>query len=129
MDKNIHPMAIKEASDLMNQFLGDVINDYRENEIKDWLQGLTFKDINEILQRPEHEQLRQNTFIIPFTYLHYAVVPNPKILGDLLLWLNQHAIVPNDNEVLKKTILHFNRIFKGKSAFIYDPNSGEHKSY
>jgi hypothetical protein len=129
MDKQTHPLSLPETQALMHQFLSDVIDDFREHEIKEWLQGLTISHIEEILQRPGHETLRTNPFIIPFVYLHYAVVPNAQIVEMLKHWLHQHPMMPKDNEILAKTKLHFDRIFKGKTSYIYDPNNGGHKSY
>jgi hypothetical protein len=44
-------------------------------------------------------------------------------------WLEKHPLIPSDNQVLQKTKLNFDRIFKGKTEFIHDPNIGGHKSY
>jgi hypothetical protein len=129
MDHNVHPLESDEAMMLMHRFLADVILDYRENEIKDWLQGLLLDDIHAILNRPGNEDLLKNAFIVPFTFLHYAVVPHEKMVDALQGWLNIHPFIPNDNTILQKTKLNFDRIFKGKTSFIFDPNNGGHKSY
>lgn len=129
MNNQHHPLESEEAMMLMHRFLADVIFDYRENEIKDWLQGLTISQIEAILNRPGNEDLLNNTFIIPFTFLHFAVVPNTSIVDRLKLWLDHHPLIPPTNEVLIKTKLNFDRIFKGKTEFIYDPKNGGHKSY
>jgi hypothetical protein len=129
MDHNVHPLESDEAMMLMHRFLADVIFDYRENEIKDWLQGLVLGDILSILNRPGNEDLSKNAFVIPFTFLHYAVVPNEHIIDALEKWLNIHPLIPKENTVLQKTKLNFDRIFRGKTSFIFDPNNGGHKSY
>jgi hypothetical protein len=129
MDHNLHPLESDEAMMLMHRFLADVILDYRENEIKDWLQGLLLDDIHAILNRPGNEDLLKNAFIVPFTFLHYAVVPHEQMVDALQGWLNIHPLIPNDNTILQKTKLNFDRIFKGKTSFIFDPNNGGHKSY
>jgi hypothetical protein len=129
MDHNVHPLESDEAMMLMHRFLADVILDYRENEIKDWLQGLLLDDIHAILNRPGNEDLLKNAFIVPFTFLHYAVVPHEQMVDALQGWLNIHPLIPNDNTILQKTKLNFDRIFKGKTSFIFDPNNGGHKSY
>ncbi|MEN9819765.1 MAG: hypothetical protein RL379_543 [Bacillota bacterium] len=129
MDPKLHPLESDEAMMLMQRFLADVIFEYRENEIKDWLQGLNQKHIQEILDKPGNEDLKKNAFIIPFTYLHYAVVPHANLVDQLKVWLQQHPLIPQDNVILQKTKLNFERIFKGKTEFIYDINNGGHKSY
>jgi hypothetical protein len=129
MDKHQHPLHFQEVQNLMNLFLSDVIDEYRDQEIKEWLQGLTAVEIKQIIDRPGHESLKENTFIIPFTYLHYGVVPNTTILADFFTWLKQSAIFPDGNDVINKTLLNFDRIFKGKTAYIFDTNNGGHKSY
>ncbi len=129
MDHNVHPLESDEAMMLMHRFLADVIIDYRENEIKDWLQGLLLDDITAILNRPGNEDLLKNAFIVPFTFLHYAVVPHEQMVDALQGWLNIHPLIPNENTILQKTKLNFDRIFRGKTTFIFDPNNGGHKSY
>jgi len=129
MDHNVHPLESDEAMMLMHRFLADVILDYRENEIKDWLQGLLLDDIHAILNRPGNEDLLKNAFIVPFTFLHYAVVPHEQMVDALQGWLNIHPLIPKENTVLQKTKLNFDRIFRGKTSFIFDPNNGGHKSY
>jgi hypothetical protein len=129
MDNQLHPLESEVALMLMHRFLADVIFEYRENEIKDWLQGLTLTSIETIVNQPGNEDLQKNTFIIPFTYLHYAVVPPASIVNAMKGWLEKHPLIPSDNVVLQKTKLNFDRIFKGKTEFIHDPNNGGHKSY
>ena len=129
MDNHLHPLESEVALMLMHRFLADVIFEYRENEIKDWLQGLTLSSIETIVNQPCNEDLQKNTFIIPFTYLHYAVVPPASIVNAMKGWLEKHPLIPSDNVVLQKTKLNFDRIFKGKTEFIHDPNNGGHKSY
>ena len=129
MDHNLHPLESEEALMLMHRFLADVIFEYRDNEIKDWLQGLTLDTIEAIVKKPGNEDLQKNTFIIPFTYLHYAVVPPASIVNAMKGWLEKHPLIHSDNVVLQKTKLNFDRIFKGKTEFVHDPNNGGHKSY
>jgi hypothetical protein len=129
MDNHLHPVESEEAMMLMHRFLADVIFEYRENEIKDWLQGLTLSAIETILKTPGNEDLEKNAFIIPFTYLHYAVVPPASVVNAMKGWLEKHPLISRDNVVLQKTKLNFDRIFKGKTEFIHDPNNGGHKSY
>ena len=129
MDPKLHPLESDEAMMLMHRFLADVMFEYRENEIKDWLQGLNQASIEEILDKNGNEDLKKNAFIIPFTYLHYAVVPNPSLVDSLKNWLEKHPLIPNNNVILQKTKLNFERIFRGKTAFIHDVNNDEHKSY
>jgi hypothetical protein len=129
MDNYLHPLESEVALMLMHRFLADVIFEYRESEIKDWLQGLTLSSIETIVNQPGNEDLQKNTFIIPFTYLHYAVVPPASIVNAMKGWLEKHPLIPSDNVVLQKTKLNFDRIFKGKTEFIHDPNNGGHKSY
>jgi hypothetical protein len=129
MDHKLHPLESEESMMLMHRFLADVIFEYRDNEIKDWLQGLSLPAIETILNKAGNEDLQKNAFIIPFTYLHYAVVPPASIVNAMKGWLDKHPLIPNDNGVLQKTKLNFDRIFKGKTEFIHDPNNGGHKSY
>jgi hypothetical protein len=129
MDNHLHPVESEEAMMLMHRFLADVIFEYRENEIKDWLQGLTLSAIETILKTPGNEDLEKNAFIIPFTYLHYAVVPPESVVNAMKGWLKKHPLISRDNVVLQKTKLNFDRIFKGKIEFIHNPNKGGHKSY
>lgn len=129
MDHNLHPLESEEAMMLMHRFLADVIFDYRENEIKDWLQGLTLTAIEDIINQPGNEDLKKNTFVIPFAYLHYAVVPPSSIVNAMKGWLEKHPLISSENQVLQKTKLNFDRMFKGKTEFIHDPNNGGHKSY
>jgi hypothetical protein len=129
MDNYLHPLESEVALMLMHRFLADVIFEFRENEIKEWLQGLTLSSIETIVNQPGNEDLQKNTFIIPFTYLHYAVVPPASIVNAMKGWLEKHPLIPSDNVVLQKTKLNFDRIFKGKTEFIHDPNNGGHKSY
>jgi hypothetical protein len=129
MDHKLHPLESEESMMLMHRFLADVIFEYRDNEIKDWLQGLSLTAIETILNKAGNEDLQKNAFIIPFTYLHYAVVPPASIVSAMKGWLDKHPLIPNDNGVLQKTKLNFDRIFKGKTEFIHDPNNGGHKSY
>ena len=49
MDHNLYPLESEEAMMLMHRFLADVIFEYRDNEIKDWLQGLTLSTIEEMI--------------------------------------------------------------------------------
>jgi hypothetical protein len=119
MALNLHPMSVDLAKTAMHQFLVDVIDEYRDHEIKDWLQGLSSAQIQAIISRPGHDILKQNTFVIPFTYLQYAVVPPAAILLDLRKWLENHACIDASNDVLSKTKQYFDRIFSGKSSFIY----------
>jgi hypothetical protein len=129
MDHNLHPLESEEAMMLMHRFLAEVIFDYRENEIKDWLQGLALSAIEEIINKPGNEDLQKNTFVIPFAYLHYAVVPPVSIVNAMKGWLEKHPIISSENKVLQKTKLNFDRIFKGKTEFIHKSNNGGHKSY
>jgi hypothetical protein len=129
MDHKLHPLESEESMMLMHRFLADVIFEYRDNEIKDWLQGLSLPAIETILNKAGNEDLQKNAFIIPFTYLHYAVVPPASIVNAMKGWLDKHPLIPNDNGVLQKTKLNFDRIFRGKIEFIHDPNNGGHKSY
>jgi hypothetical protein len=129
MDHNLHPLELEEAMMLMRRFLADVIDEYRYNEIKDWLQGLTLTAIETIIQKPGNEDLATNAFIIPLTYLHYAVVPPASIVNAMKGWLEKHPLIPTDNVILQRTKLNFDRIFKGKTEFIHNPNNGGHKSY
>jgi hypothetical protein len=128
INSNLHPLDSNEVIKVMLQFLADVIFEYRDHEIKDWLQGLTLDSIEAIVNKPGNEDLQKNTFVIPFTYLHYAVVPPASIVNAMKGWLEKHSLISSDNQVLQKTKLNFDRIFKGKTEFIHDPNNGGHKS-
>jgi DNA-binding transcriptional MerR regulator len=119
MDLNQHPLSIPEVNALMQLFLVDVIDDYRDQEIKEWLQGLSVSDIEAILQRPEHQHLKDNPFVIPFIYLHYAVVPPPALIASFWQWLQIHPLLPLENIVLQNTKKHFQRIFTGKTSYIH----------
>ena len=90
MDHKLHPLESEESMMLMHRFLADVIFEYRDNEIKDWLQGLSLTAIETILNKAGNEDLQKNAFIIPFTYLHYAVVPPASIVSAIVL----RAVVP-----------------------------------
>ena len=129
MDHKLHPLESEKSMMLMHLFLADVIFEYRENEIKDWLQGLTLNVIETIMNKSGNEDLEKNAFIIPFTYLYYAVVPPESIVNAMKVWLNKHPLIPSDNLVLQKTKQNFDRIFRGKTEFIHEPNNGGHKSY
>jgi hypothetical protein len=129
MDKNTHPKDIEEVQALMEMFLEDVIFEYRENEIKDWLQGLNQSQIDAILQRENHEVLKDNSFVIPFVYLHYHVVPTPNLVGYLEGLMTFNTLIEGENLVLQNTIKYFKRIFSGKTEYIYFANTDESKSY
>jgi hypothetical protein len=116
---NLHPLDLDSVNDLVNLFLADVIFEYRDHEIKDWLQGLTGDAIEAILAREGNASLRSNAFVIPFTYLKFQVVPPFSIVEKLRAYLQKHALIPETNEVLKKTKENFTRIFTGKTDFIY----------
>jgi hypothetical protein len=51
------------------------------------------------------------------------------LVDQLKIWLQKHPLIPQDNLIIQKTKLNFDRIFKGKTEFIYDVNNGGHKSY
>lgn len=129
MDKNVHPEELDEVKALMEMFLEDVIFEYRENEIKDWLQGLQPQQIDAIIHRENHEVLFDNQFIIPFVYLHYRVVPNPNLVGYLELMMEHNQLIDQDNVILQNTKKYFKRIFSGKTEYIYFANTDESKSY
>ena len=90
INSNLHPLDSNEVIKVMLQFLADVIFEYRDHEIKDWLQGLTLDSIEAIVNKPGNEDLQKNTFVIPFTYLHYAVVPPASIVNAMKGWLEKH---------------------------------------
>jgi hypothetical protein len=117
MDPNLHPFELDEINMLMNVFLEDVLFEYRENEIKEWLFGLTLDDVETILNRPNNEELRKNSFVIPFIFLKYQVVPPSHLIEPLRHYLHNHPLLPNENIVLKKTKENFTRIFTGKPEF------------
>jgi hypothetical protein len=129
MDKNQHPQDCEEVQALMEMFLEDVIFEYRENEIHDWLQGLQPQQIDGILHRENHELLLQNSFVIPFVYLKYRVVPNPNVVGYLENLMEHNELIEEENVVLQNTKKHFKRIFSGKTEYIYFANTDESKSY
>jgi hypothetical protein len=116
---NLHPLDLEAVNEVVNLFLADVIFEYRDHEIKDWLQGITGDQIEAILARPGNEILRLNTFVIPFTYLKFQVVPPFPIIEKLRSYLQKHTLIPEHNEVLRKTKENFTRIFTGKTDFIY----------
>lgn len=121
MDHNQHPFSIPEITTLMRLFLVDVIDEYRDQEIKEWLQGLSVSEIEANLQRPEHQRLKDNPFVIPFIYLHYAVVPSAALVPSFWQWLQIHPLLTSDNIVLQNTKKHFQRIFTGKTSYIHQP--------
>lgn len=129
MDKNTHPQDIEEVQALMEMFLEDVIFEYRENEIHDWLQGLDQNHIELILNRENHEVLKQNSFIIPFVFLRYKVVPKANLVGYLEGLMKHNTLIQEENLVLDNTIKYFKRIFSGKTEYIYFANTDESKSY
>lgn len=129
MDKNTHPQDIEEVQALMEMFLEDVIFEYRENEIHDWLQGLDQDHIELILNRENHELLKQNSFIIPFVFLRYKVVPKVNLVGYLEGLMKHNTLIQEENLVLDNTIKYFKRIFSGKTEYIYFANTDESKSY
>ena len=129
MDKNVHPEEIEEVKALMEMFLEDVIFEYRENEIRDWLQGLQPQQIDEIIHRENHEVLLDNQFIIPFVYLHYRDVPNPSLVGYLELMMDHNQLIDQSNIILQNTKKYFKRIFSGKTEYVYFANTDESKSY
>lgn len=91
---NLHPLDLDSVNDLVNLFLADVIFEYRDHEIKDWLQGLTGDAIEAILAREGNTSLRSNAFVIPFTYLKFQVVPPFSIVEKLRAYLQKHALIP-----------------------------------
>ncbi len=129
MDKNQHPQDCEEVQALMEMFLEDVIFEYRENEIHDWLQGLQPQQIDGILHRENHELLLQNSFVVPFVYLKYRVVPNPNVVGYLENLMEHNELIEEENVVLQNTKKYFKRIFSGKTEYIYFANTDESKSY
>lgn len=127
--KNIHPLDIEEIKALIEMFLEDVIFEYRENEIHDWLQGINKEKIEEVLNREHHEVLRANSFIIPFAYLHYRVVPHQNLVGYLQDLMKNNDILDLENVVYQNTMKHFKRIFSGKTEYLHFANIDGTKSY
>jgi hypothetical protein len=121
MDLNIHPLDYPGMDNIVLLFLKDVLFEYTEREIQDWLGGLNVTHINELIHRPGHEQLKQNACVIPFIYLRYAVVPPYDIIAKLKACLDMTMIVPQDNVVLKKTKANFAQIFTGKQSYTFKP--------
>jgi hypothetical protein len=121
MVNNTHPLSFPESTSWINMFLTDVIDDYRDQEIKEWLHGLTEVTIEEILNRAGHESLKIHAFIIPFIYLQYAVVPPTTLIPSLWRWLHIHPESWQDNLVVQNTKTHFYKIFTGKTAYIHQP--------
>jgi hypothetical protein len=119
---NLHPLDIEEVNALLYLFLADVIYEYRDHEIKDWLHGLSGEDIETILQKKGNELLQQNPFVVAFAYLKFQVVPTLLIAEKLRLYIQKHPILGDSNEVLNKTKENFTRIFTGKTDYTHRPN-------
>lgn len=118
---NLHPLDIEEVNALLYLFLADVIYEYRDHEIKDWLHGLNPDDLDFILQKKGHELLQENPFVIPFVYLKFQVVPTAVIAEKLRLYIQKHPLLGDSNDVLNKTKENFTRIFTGKTDYTYRP--------
>jgi hypothetical protein len=120
MDLNTHPTDYPGVEAIINMFLSDVIFEYTEREIQDWLAGLNVLDIESLLHRQGNQALLDNAFIIPFVYLRYAVIPPPALVPHLKGWLDISTIVPKDNVILKKTKINFEQIFTGKQSYTFN---------
>lgn len=118
---NLHPLDIEEVNALLYLFLADVIYEYRDHEIKDWLHGLNPDDLDFILQKKGHELLQENPFVIPFVYLKFQVVPAAVIAEKLRVYIQKHPLLGDSNDVLNKTKENFTRIFTGKTDYTYRP--------
>jgi len=85
--KNIHPMNTDEGLIARFQFLqvphGDGL-DMNEpsyvTRVKIYLGKLKIDDILDIINKEENKTLKENTYIIPFIYARYKVIPSSKIL-------------------------------------------------
>lgn len=112
-----HPDLLDDFVKLQNQFLKDVLFEYTNSEIIDWLSTLSVEDISSILKRDPN--LKSNGFIVPFLFIRYKAIPRREIVNYLRTLLNDNQLIPKDNPVLKKTITNFNKIFSERSDFRY----------
>ena len=114
---NLHPLDIEAVNGLLYLFLAEVIFEYRDHEIKDWLHGLSPDDIDHILHKKGNGLLVENPFVIVFAFLKFQVVPTLNVVEKLRVYIQKHPILGDTNEVLNKTKENFTRIFTGKSEF------------
>jgi hypothetical protein len=112
-----HPDLLEDFVKLQELFLSDVLFEYTQSEIIDWLSNLTAEDIKSILNR--HKELQDNGCVVPFTYIKYKAIPRRDVIDYLRHLIDQHALIPEDNPVLKKTKKNFDVIFSERVDFKY----------
>jgi hypothetical protein len=127
MEKILHPMHLSASLQLQMMFLEDVYFDYQDYEIADWLKGLDESTIEEIINRQGHESLKANSFVIPYTYLKYHVVPKTSLVSYLKTLMHHHRFIDDENPNLKNMKLNFDQIFTGKTSYAFNPEKSVKK--
>lgn len=117
IDHMDHPDLLPEFVELQDKFLADVLFDYRENEISDWLSNLTRDDMEAIVNR--EPMIRSNRFVIPFLYIRYRAIPRRDVVDYLRNCLDVNNLIPDNNTVLVRTRTNFHRIFSERSDYTY----------
>lgn len=112
-----HPNQLEAFVELQERFLSDVLFDYTLPEITEWLSNLKADDIKAILDR--NQALKDNGFVVPFTFIQYKAIPRREIVSYLRTLLDQNTLVPDENPILFKTKKHFKTIFSERSDFKY----------
>ena len=112
-----HPNQLDAFVKLQERFLRDVLFDYTLPEITEWLSNLKAEEIKSILEKDQ--ALKDNGFVVPFTYIQYKAIPRREIVSYLRSLLDQHTLIPDNNPILFKTKKHFKHIFSERSDFKY----------
>lgn len=120
-----HPLGSDQVLDIQDAFLAILVEnegpdayycDLEPEEIRKRLLALTVDDINK--QISLHEDLKNNRFVIPYSYLEFDVLSIDKDVKDLLKdCLNYHRIFTYKDTVeinhINRFIKHFDEVFAG----------------
>ena len=110
-----HPNQLDAFVKLQERFLSDVLFDYTLPEITEWLSNLKAEEIKSILER--HQELNDNGFVVPFTFIQYKAIPRRDTISYLRVLLDHNTLIPEDNPIIFKTKKYFKQIFSERSDF------------
>ena len=110
-----HPDQLEAFVELQHLFLSDVLFDYTLTEITEWLSNLKVEEIQNIIN--QHPALKENGFVVPFTYLKYKAIPRREVVSYLRTLLDQNTLIPEENPIVFKTKKHFKQIFSERTDF------------
>jgi len=111
----LHPNQLDAFVKLQERFLSDVLFDYTLPEITEWLSNLKAEEIKSILDR--HQELKDNGFVVPFTFIQYKAIPRRDTISYLRVLLDHNTLIPEDNPIVFKTKKYFKQIFSERSDF------------